>query len=70
MDFPQMKLNNMSRSASKCPSTEGCLNPGVVRNAKTSPSPRRAPCAPHCQRSDGRRDVKAERGKDGKGGGI
>lgn len=70
MDFPQMKLNNMSRSAPKCPSTEGCLNPGVVRNAKTSPSPRHAPCAPHCQRSDGRRDVKAQRGKDGKGGGI
>lgn len=63
---PQMKkFNNMSRWASKCPfSRRGCLTPGVVRNAaKTSPSPRCAPCAPHCQRSDGRRDVKAERGK-------
>lgn len=61
------QLNNKSRSASNCSSTEGCLDPGVVRNAaKTSPSPRRAPCAPHCRRSDGRRDVNAEKGKDGK----
>lgn len=61
------QLNNKSRSASNCSCTEGCLNPGVVRNAaKTSPSPRRAPCAPHCRRSDGRRDVNAEKGKMGR----
>lgn len=66
---PQMKkFNNMSRWASKCPfSRRGCLTPGVARNAaKTSPSPRRALCAVRAtlpKRSDGRRDVKAERGE-------
>lgn len=67
--FPpkQKQLNNKSRSPLNCSSTEGCLDPGVVRNAaKTSPSARRAPCAPHCRRSDGRRDVNEEKGKMGR----
>lgn len=40
---------------------------GVVRKpSKTSPNPRCAPCASHCQCSDGRRAKKG--GKDGEGG--
>lgn len=51
-----------------CPSKGGsrvyCV---VVRNAaKTSPSPRCAPCAAHCQYSDGRRAVN-DRGREGWG---
>lgn len=79
--LPKMDFHHKRRSLIICPDElQSVRSPeevvSLLASCVTRPrhlqvhAVRCAPCAPHCQRADGRRDVKAEKGKDGKGGGI